>query len=100
MKVEWAATPVQNYRTRGFAGQFTTADGWDMKAILQDPAGSGDGTVPVYSARKLNNSGKPKPGDEDINAEHQPAYEGGAAQTFTINAITALCKKHFDKRHK
>ena len=98
MKVEWAATPVQNYRTRGFAGEFTTADGWDMKAILQDPAGAGDGTVPTYSARKLKKAGKPKPGDADINAEHQPAYEVAAAQTFTINAITALCKLRFDER--
>ena len=90
LKAEWRATPITNYRTRGFAGEYTSADGWDMKAILQPPAGAGDGTVPLPSAQRLNRDGKPKPGDVTLALKHQPAYENGAAQSFTIQAITAL----------
>lgn len=98
LKVEWRATPIRNYRTRGFAGEFVTADGWDMKAILQPPGGAGDGTVPLSSARFLERNGKPKPGDVVLPLQHQPAYEDGSAQTYTIEAIKAICLKLYKSR--
>jgi hypothetical protein len=71
-----------------------------MQAVLQDPSGWGDATVPLSSAAKLNKRGKPFPGDTDISLEHQPAYENPAAQTFTVNAITALSKLRYEQKRQ
>lgn len=99
LKVEWRMQNVLGvYRTRGFSAEFVDADGWDRKAVLQDPAGDGDGTVPLSSSRILFKDGKPKPGDSTLPLKHQPAYEDGAAQAFTREAIKALCLVRFRQK--
>lgn len=98
MQVEWRGRPIQNYRTRGFAGEYTDADGWDRKAILQDPSGTGDGTVPLHSSRILFADGKARPGDQSMALEHQPAFENSAAQDFTRHAIQALCLVRYNEK--
>jgi hypothetical protein len=101
LRAEWRATPITNYRTRGFAAQFTSAEGRDMKALLQEPQGPGDGTVPLTSAQKLNTASRPSPGDVVFDAMHQSAYEGPQAQAYTIQAIRALCLMRYrEKRPK
>src|SRR5205085_5693406 len=86
------------YPTRGFRGFFTDAGGHDMQAVLQDPAGGGDGTVPIFSASSLDDPGRPAPGDHAIPLEHQPAYENTVAQVYTIQAIIALAKMRYQDR--
>jgi hypothetical protein len=70
-----------------------------MQAVLQDPAGRGDGTVPVSSASALDAQGPPvsgvHPGDRAVTVEHQPAYENVQAQRYTVQAIIALCRQHY-----
>jgi hypothetical protein len=90
-----------SYPTRGFRGFFRDARGSSMQAVLQDPAGDGDGTVPVYSATFGSNDPNPEsPPDNhafrDLN--HQPAYENPEAQRWVVCAITALCKKRFGEK--
>jgi hypothetical protein len=68
-----------------------------MKVVLQDPAGEGDGTVPASSAGFLNAPGRPFPGDDHFEVEHQPAYEAPDAQRYTLQAIVALCKHRYDE---
>lgn len=87
------------YRTRGFLGFYRNARGEDMQAVLQDPAGVGDGTVSVASATFL---GGPPPADIGPpghrgfdGLEHQPAYEDGQAQRFTIAGITGLVARRY-----
>jgi pimeloyl-ACP methyl ester carboxylesterase len=86
------------YPTRGFRGFFTNTGGHDMQAVLQDPAGGGDGTVPIFSASSLDDPGRPAPGDRAIPLEHQPAYEDATAQAYTIQAIIALAKMRYQDR--
>lgn len=88
-----------SYQTRGFFGYLRDEKGEKLRATLQDPDGEGDATVPLYSAGILNGAGKPPPGDADLSLEHQPAYENGGAQTFTLNAIKALCEQRFKEQH-
>ena len=73
-------------------------DGSDMQAVLQDPAGQGDGTVPLASSRALDDARRPPPGDQELKLEHQPAYENRAAQQYTVAAIIALAKMHYEDR--
>ncbi len=88
------------YPARGFRGFFTNGEGKSMQAVLQDPAGDGDGTVVRSSAAALDAPGKQLPGDRAIKVEHQPAYEDDDVQAFAIEAIVALCKKRYeDRRH-
>ncbi len=84
------------YPKRGFRGFFTDAAGKDMQAVLQDPAGDGDGTVPRASAQALNKSGKEPPGDLAIDVQHQPAYKDSQAQAYAIQAIIALAKVRYE----
>lgn len=90
----------ENYPVRGFRG-FFEHDGSAMQAVLQDPAGGGDGTVPVSSATFLGSHHR-APGPPDNQAfqglAHQPAYESGETQRWVVCAITALCEKRFDER--
>lgn len=88
------------YPVRGFRGFFTDARGVRLMAVLQDPSGDGDGTVAASSGAALNAPKKPIPGDRALAVEHQPAYEDGAAQAYTVQAIIALCKMRYDElRH-
>lgn len=86
------------YPTRGFRGFFTSAAGKSMQAVLQDPAGDGDGTVVRASAQALNAPGKPAPGDKSVKVAHQPAYENGDVKTFAGQAIIALCKLRYEEQ--
>ena len=69
-----------------------------MQAVLADPAGPGDGTVPVSSGRALADAAREAPGDAAIAVEHQPAYEDPAAQRYTVRAVLALVRKHYRAR--
>lgn len=95
LRVESNWVTVRNYPTRGFKGFFQDKDGKRKMAVLQSPAGLGDGTVPLASAGMLFKKGRPAPGDWENPLQHQPAYENPAAQTYTIKAILALCKQHY-----
>jgi hypothetical protein len=91
---------MDTYPNRGFRGFFTDKNGKSWKAVLQDPAGVGDGTVPENSAAgtTLAPQGKSVPGQPnpaDFKIDHQPAYEDSAAQIFTEKAIIDLCKKRY-----
>jgi pimeloyl-ACP methyl ester carboxylesterase len=84
----------------GFRGFFRDADGDDMQAVLQDPAGVGDGTVPVHSATLGDGSASPGPPANQAfsGLEHQPAYENAEVQRWVIAAITAACHKRFQEK--
>jgi pimeloyl-ACP methyl ester carboxylesterase len=87
------------YPKRGFRGFFTNADGKDMQAVLQDPAGDGDKTVVASSAAALDAPKRPAPGDKKTKVEHQPAYLDGTVQTWAIEAIIAMVKmRYYEKR--
>jgi hypothetical protein len=98
MRVESNWVRSEPYPERGFRGFFTNSAGSAMQAVLQDPAGDGDGTVPVSSSAALDQAGKPAPGDTKVKVEHQPAYEDGTAQKYVIQAINALCKIRYQDR--
>jgi hypothetical protein len=93
--VRWDPYPDQCFR-----GFFTNAAGDDMQAVLQDPAGDGDGTVVFSSGKALEAEGRPKPGDKRLEVHHQPAYEDEAVQKWAVQAIKALAKAHFYDRRK
>lgn len=85
------------YRTRGFLGLFRNAAGEQMQAVLQAPDGDGDATVPVSSARFAGAApaacGDPAP--QPLPVEHQPAYDDGQTQQFTVCAVTAIVHERF-----
>lgn len=93
-----------SYPTRGFRGYLTNAKGKLRKAVLQDPDGDGDATVPRSSAQALNDSSRPFPGDSTFEVQHQPAYEDGplnrdgTVQKYTVDAITSLCDTQYKAR--
>jgi hypothetical protein len=91
-----------NYPTRAFRGFLRDAEGSQMQAVLQDPAGDGDGTVPVMSS-SFNVSAAPSPAPPSNRTfsglAHQPAYEDKAAQAWTTAAITAIAGVHFKEQH-
>jgi hypothetical protein len=91
----WLQTVV--YGNQEFRALFTDSNGKNMQAVLQDPAGAGDGTVPSSSAGALNAAGKRPPGDIDVSVEHQPAYKNEDVQAFTVRAILALCKLRYEQ---
>ncbi|MFN0101336.1 MAG: lipase family alpha/beta hydrolase [Bryobacteraceae bacterium] len=88
------------YPTQGFRGFFTDPNGDDMQAVLQDPAGKGDGTVPFSSATALHADGRPEPKDFDTDADHQGAYGNDSAkvQEWAIKAITTMAKFHYKQK--
>ncbi|MDD5298326.1 MAG: hypothetical protein PHU46_15595 [Rhodocyclaceae bacterium] len=95
LRIESNWVRSDSYPTRGFRGFFTDAQGNDMQAVLQDPAGDGDGTVPASSGAALQRNGKPVLGSDHFDIAHQPAFENGEAQQFTVRSIIALCQKHY-----
>ncbi len=70
-----------------------------MQAVLQDPAGDGDGTVPVSSATFQGGPALPQIGEPGHHGfaglEHQPAYEDAEARRFTISGIVALVAQRY-----
>jgi hypothetical protein len=91
-----------NYPTRAFRGFLRDGEGSDMQAVLQDPVGVGDGTVPVMSS-SFNNSRIPSPAAPASRIfdglAHQPAYEDDAVRTWATAAITAIAGLHFKEQH-
>ena len=87
------------YPRRGFRGLFRNSKGGKMRAVLQQPAGDGDGTVPESSAGALNNlDGKELPGDQAAKVPHQEAYADAGVQKFAIEAIKALCRVRYEEK--
>lgn len=115
MEVEsvWFANdPYPNQEFRGF---FTDATGEEWQAVLQKPAGEGDGTVPLSSAVAVDTPGRPSPGDVKLKMEHQPAYGDMPAfgldehilgnkheemQQWAIKAIKAMIKHRYWEQRK
>jgi hypothetical protein len=96
LRIESNWVRSEPYPKRGFRGFFTDAAGNSMQAVLQDPAGDGDGTVPRSSASALDKPGKEPPGDLAIDVEHQPAYKDEHAQEYAIQAVIALAKVRYE----
>ena len=97
LQIESSWIAMDPYPKRGFRGFFTDASGRSMKAVLQDAAGDGDGTVPTSSASALDDSSRKPPGDLAINVMHQPAYDDGKAQAYVVQAILALVKLRYEE---
>jgi hypothetical protein len=100
MKVESNWVRSDPYPNQGFRGFFVNAAGKDMQAVLQDPAGDGDGTVPTSSGVGVDAPGRPSPGDITLRMEHQPAYENELMQQWAIKAITAMVKHRYWEQRK
>lgn len=94
--VEW-----DSYPKRGFRGRFKNAKGEDRRALLQDPDGAGDGTVPISSATSLDDQAQSTPAPVGIKGEHEPIYKTDEAKNFVVNSISNICKMLYeDKRNK
>jgi hypothetical protein len=98
LQVESNWVRSDNYPSHGFRGFYNDAGGKSMQAVLQQPSGGGDGTVPVSSASWLDSDGKPDPGDQAVSCEHQPAYANADVQNFAFEAIETLCKQRLKER--
>jgi hypothetical protein len=98
----WAESYNYSYPAQGFFGFFRGSEGTMMQAMLQNPDGDGDGTVPVSSATMLGTvhpaPGPPPDRQHFAGVEHQPAFDDGAARRWVFCAITALCKRRFEER--
>ncbi len=88
------------YPNQCFRGFFRHANGDSMQAVLQDPAGDGDATVPRSSGGALDKKGKQLPGDRAIEAEHQPAYKEDAVHQWGFEAVKALAKVRYEERNR
>ena len=91
-----------NYPTRGFRGFLRDQEGSSLQAVLQDPTGKGDGTVPIMSS-SFNGDRTPSPSAPANRTfdglAHQPAYEDGEVRTWATAAITAIIGLHFKEKH-
>lgn len=96
LRIESNWTRSDSYPKRGFRGFFRGAGGSSRQAVLQDPSGDGDATVPVSSATKLRSRSRSAPGDQGMELEHQPAYEDPNAQAYAVRAIIALVKSRYE----
>lgn len=86
------------YPSRGFRGFYRDVAGSQMQALLLDPDGNGDATVPVSSATFAGADvdqaeGPPEP--KGLPVEHQPAYDNPQAQRFVVAAITATLAERY-----
>jgi hypothetical protein len=98
MRVESNLIRSDPYPIRGFRGFHTNDTGNSMQAVLQNPAGDGDGTVARSSASALDAANKRPPGDRSVRVEHQPAYEDSNVSGFAAEAIVTLCSMHYESR--
>jgi len=91
-----------SYPSKGFRGFFNDANGDRMQAVLQEPTGEGDGTVPLSSAEAVNVKGRPDPQDKSFAAEHQGAYgnDFGIVQEWAIDAIKTMAKHRYHEQRK
>ena len=101
-KVESNGRQSESYPSQGFRGFFRDADGTSKQAVLQNPDGKGDGTVPVSSATFLG-TGHNSPDDpanhEFDPLEHSKAYNNAEVQRWVICAVKALCKIRYQDMH-
>lgn len=89
------------YKRGGFEAYFATDDGTVLKAVLEDPNGIGDSTVPLHSGRALAGQEKlPEEYSLDYEPEqtealfaplmHEPAYKSAPVQDFTVERVVHL----------
>ncbi|EYF08094.1 esterase/lipase family protein [Chondromyces apiculatus] len=70
-----------------------------FEAVLQDPTGEGDGTVPVPSGEALSALGGAVKEVLPVEGiDHQMAYDNATVQQFTVRAISLLAKEWFSSR--
>jgi len=101
LRIESVGKVDNPYPKREFRGFFRNSKGKLKRAVLQQPEGDGDGTVPRSSAGALDNldaNGKQLPGDQAASVGHQGAYEDLGVQKFAIEAIKALCRVRFETK--
>jgi pimeloyl-ACP methyl ester carboxylesterase len=91
--IEW-----DSYPKRGFGGYYKNSQGKKRRAILQDPDGDGDGTVPTSSASFLDDIAQQIPQPMGTNVEHEPAYKNSQVREFVIRSIVALCVKRYEDK--
>jgi len=91
--VEW-----DSYPKRGFRGRFKNNQGEARRALLQEPAGTGDGTVSISSGSFLDSIAVTPPKPEGKEAEHEPAYKTDGLKDFSLKAIISLCTRHYEKK--
>jgi len=82
MKTESVVVEWDSYPKRGFRGRYKNSQGKDRRAMLQDPTGEGDGTVPVSSASALDDIAQPTPQPMETKTEHEPAYNEPAVRNW------------------
>ncbi|MCC6556007.1 MAG: hypothetical protein IT372_23850 [Polyangiaceae bacterium] len=75
-----------------------TVGGSDFEAILQDPTGEGDGTVPVPSGDALTNSGSVKEHIPVDGIDHQMSYDNARVRAFVARVVSLLAKQWFETR--
>ena len=85
-----------------------------MIPSMEEGKGKGDGTVPWSSATALfSKEGSLKrpppaglaqpsfgPGDSSASTDHQNAFAKGTVQEWTIRAIKAWCRVHYEKKRR
>jgi hypothetical protein len=98
-KDEWRAVKRTSYLNQGFRGYFTNAKGKHRIAVLGEPKGAGDGTVPLASAQLLNVDKRPSPGDSSTDATHQGAYDVPAVRDWAYQAVLTMCKLRYYEKH-
>jgi len=98
METETDWVKFGSYPKRGFRGKFTDIEGNAWKAILQQPSGTGDGTVSISSASSLDSQAQRPPEPLGTPGEHEPIYKTQAAQDFVVRAISGLCKKLYEEK--
>ena len=89
--VEWDAYPK-----RGFRGRFENDNAGkkeQRRALLQDPDGQGDGTVPTASGSAFSQRCNQRPTPLAASMEHEPAYNNDAAREYVVQSILVMCEQ-------
>lgn len=106
-KIEYVSESVwvekEPYEKRGFRGRYVLKkDGksHDRRAILQEPSGDGDGTVPSSSGAALDTKSQKKPAPMGGDMEHEPAFNNAQARDFVVQSILVMCQKKLEQKVK
>ena len=101
MQVESVWLEKNPYPKRGFRGRYLNDKGEKRRAILQQPAGRGDGTVPSSSGAALDESINQKPTPLTVKTKHESAYNNKTTRRFVIQSVLTICQQRYhDKRIK